>query len=190
MAATVQISQSNGAAETVTDGVSVLNFGGSDVPNLVPANSPVFRYGAGAQTWSYEIFWRFHVVNLAGSNVIQNLSCWKSSGAIEANCAIYSNLKSDGTGLYQINYSQPKRVSKSALLTPMSSGTYVPYAAPSVNNISIDSLGASNTFGVGVGSFTAPGYSQYTGMVYLSGSATTTLGAQAQLVFSLHYEES
>lgn len=76
MAATVFISESNGAVEVVTDNISNMNFGNADTPNLSPASHPISQ---GAN--SYAKWWRIKLQSLGGSTQIQNMKFWKSSGA-------------------------------------------------------------------------------------------------------------
>jgi len=73
MSATFQWSESNGVSETVTDGISNLNFGSVDSPNLSPSSYPIV---AGQN--SFEKFIR---AKFSGSfTEISNMKFWKSSG--------------------------------------------------------------------------------------------------------------
>lgn len=73
MAATVNISESNQAGEVVTDGITNINFGSVDQPNIVAANHPVI---VGEN--SYSKYLRFHVANMGGSTTIKDLRNWAS----------------------------------------------------------------------------------------------------------------
>lgn len=74
MAASIQWSESNTVSETVTDGISNLNFGSNDSVNIVPATYPVI---AGEN--SFQKYFRIKV----GSTFteISNMLFWKSAGA-------------------------------------------------------------------------------------------------------------
>jgi len=74
MAATFQWSESNGAGETVTDGISNANMGSTDAPNITPASYPV---AAGSNSYEKWLRGKF-----SGSYTsISNLRFWKSAGA-------------------------------------------------------------------------------------------------------------
>ena len=75
MAATFQFSESNGAGETVTNGISNANFGSTDTPNIVPANDPIT-----AGTSSFEKWLRGRFSGVFTS--VANLRFWKSAGAL------------------------------------------------------------------------------------------------------------
>jgi hypothetical protein len=73
MAASFQFSESNGATPTVTDGVTSINFGNADSPNILPASNPVT---AGAN--SFEKWIRGHFYGTYNS--ISNLKFYMQSG--------------------------------------------------------------------------------------------------------------
>ena len=98
MGATYQWSESN-EAEVVTDGVSNLNFGSNDSPNLVSANHPIV-----AAENSFEKFIR---AKFSGTfTEISNMKFWKSAGAYKtgevikaaANLAFGTPTSSTSTG--------------------------------------------------------------------------------------------
>lgn len=74
MVASFEWSESNGAGETVTDGISNLNFGNTDAPNIVPASNPIT-----AGNNSYEKWVRGHYTGTYNS--VSNLKLYKSAGA-------------------------------------------------------------------------------------------------------------
>lgn len=74
MTATFEFSETNGAGATVTDGITNVNFGNADSPNLVPASNPVT-----AGNNSYEKWIRGHFTGTYNS--ISNLKFYKSAGA-------------------------------------------------------------------------------------------------------------
>lgn len=75
MAATVTISESNGAGQTITADVTNLNMGSTDATSLDSTTYPI-----AANTNSYEKWVRFCVSNLGGSSKVKNLKVWASAG--------------------------------------------------------------------------------------------------------------
>src|SRR5437879_5527436 len=92
MAAIVQVSESNGAVETVTDGITNINFGSADLPNLVPASHKLVLPLVSQTAYSYMKWLRVHLVSLGGSTQIDTLKIWKSSGAYVTSEVIGSNI--------------------------------------------------------------------------------------------------
>lgn len=94
MAATVEFSESNGtnAAEVVTDGISNINFGTSDAPNIVPASHPILVGRSSYIKWI-----RAHVANMGGSANIDTFKIYYG-GVLKAQEAIFTNSGSDHTG--------------------------------------------------------------------------------------------
>ena len=76
MAATVEISESNGNPEVVTDGITNINFGSVDAPDLVPASFKIVKGDS-----SYRKYLRVHLIALNGSTRIDTCKIWKSAGA-------------------------------------------------------------------------------------------------------------
>lgn len=74
MAATVQISESNGAGEVVTDDVDNINLGSTDAKELVASSYPIT---AGAN--SYEKWIRIKVSDISTSEYIYNFKVWLTS---------------------------------------------------------------------------------------------------------------
>jgi len=74
MAATVAWNEYNGAGETKTAGISNINAGSVDAPNLVIADNPIQR-----ETNAFE---KFHKVEFGGTfNRISNMKVWRSDNA-------------------------------------------------------------------------------------------------------------
>jgi len=74
LAATFQWSESNGAGETVTDGISNLNFGSIDTPNITPSANPIPAGNNSFEKWARGRF--------SGTfTSVANLRFWKSAGA-------------------------------------------------------------------------------------------------------------
>lgn len=78
LVATVELSESNLVGEAVTDGISNLNYGSDDSPNIVVATYPIIR-GDTPAGCSFEKFVRLHVANMGGSNAIDNIQIWISN---------------------------------------------------------------------------------------------------------------
>jgi hypothetical protein len=98
MSASFQFSESNGAGETVTDGITNVNFGSSDAPNLVVASYPI--------TAGLNSFAKYIRAKFTGTwTEISNMKFWKSAGAyvtgeaIKASAnAVYATPSATGTG--------------------------------------------------------------------------------------------
>lgn len=73
-AATVQIDESNGAGETITNGISKTDMGSTDAANLDPVANPVTP---GSNT--YEKWQKIDVTAMGGSSKINNLKIWRTS---------------------------------------------------------------------------------------------------------------
>jgi hypothetical protein len=81
MAATFQWSESNSVAETVTNGISNVNFGNLDSPNLSSPNNRVIAGNNSFEKWNRGRF--------SGTyTTIDNLKFWKSAGSLPANVTI------------------------------------------------------------------------------------------------------
>ena len=95
MAATVDISETNGpsASSVETTDVSNLNFGSDDSAELTPATYPIT---AQADGHAYEKWARFRVSALGGSTQIDNLKVWKSAGAYKTDEGISTNMRESG----------------------------------------------------------------------------------------------
>jgi len=131
MSATFQWSESNGSSETVTDGITNLNFGSTDAPNLNASSYPIV---AGEN--SYEKFIRG---KFSGTfTQISNMKFWKSAGDYKPGESIKAAAN--------VSYSTPTS-STSTIATsdvPTSSSTA----------LSIQAADGSNTI-------TSPGYTKY-----------------------------
>lgn len=112
MAASIQWSESNGAGESVTDGISNLNFGSTDAVNIVVASYPVTAGG-----YSYEKNIR---LKFGGTfTEISNMKLWKSAGVYVTDEDIHADVVA--------SYVQPvATVSSRAITTiPTSVGTAI-----------------------------------------------------------------
>jgi hypothetical protein len=114
MVATVEISESNGVTPTVTDGVTHLNMGSTDMTALVVATYPIT-----CGTNSYHKAVRIHVANMGGSNTINNFQFWKDSGTYKTEETM--------VWLTQASYIQPVATSLGS--------TAIPTADPGSSNV-------------------------------------------------------
>lgn len=73
MAATVTISESNGAGQTVTNSITNSNFGSTDAVNITAASFPITP-----NTRSYAKYQRFRVSDLGGSTAVKTLKVWRT----------------------------------------------------------------------------------------------------------------
>lgn len=81
MPATFAFSESNSSMETATDGISNVNFGNLDAPNL---SSPNNRIVAGNNSFEKWVRGKF-----SGSyTTVDNLKFWKSAGSLPVNVSI------------------------------------------------------------------------------------------------------
>ena len=139
MAATVEISESNGAGTTVTDGISNSNMGNTDAANLDPVAFPVTQ---GANT--YIKYQRVHVSNLGTSSKIDNLQVWRT-GALGGAAVHITNARTTSYA-GAASYATP-------VATAIGFAQTMPSSDPAAANLGI---GGSLT-----GSLTATGYSDY-----------------------------
>lgn len=164
MVATVDISESNLATESVTDNITNCNYGSSDTYNLVVATYPIT-----AGNNSYEKFWR---VYWSGSfNQIDNLQVWVNPD-VDSELDLVSNLTT--SSYVQKTYTTP-------VDTSCSSCTYqVPTADPGNANLGI---GGSLS-----GTTNATGYSDYM-VSQLTSASTATPGDMTQVTYTFQYDE-
>jgi len=161
MAATVQISETNGASPgTRTDSITNSNKGSTDAVNLVPATYPII---AGQN--SYEKWQQIKLVSLGGSVKIKSLRMWRT-GALSGSDVLKGN-QHETQGTYDTH-------KKTAYETPVATTSTIgvntmPTSAPSNPNLGIA--------GSLTGELTADGtYSDY--LVHqLQVNAGTTQGA-------------
>jgi hypothetical protein len=112
MAATFQWSEANGAGESVTDGISNLNFGDTDAPNITPASYPIV---AGNNGYEKDIKAKF-----GGTfTEISNMKFWKSAGAYVTG----EDIKADEV----TSYVQPVKTTSTRAVTtvPTTEGTAI-----------------------------------------------------------------
>jgi len=166
MAATFELSESNGSGETVTDGISNLNYGSTDAPNIVPADHPI-RAGEN----SYEKWVRCHFTGTF--NKIENIKIWKSAGDYVTGETIKTNLTTSGYSA--ATYSTPTDSTSTVATNDM------PTSEPSGPNLGI---GGSLS-----GSLTSAGYSDYW-VSQLQTTTSTPPGDVNTKTFTIQYDES
>lgn len=165
MAATVTISESNGAGETITASITNTNMGSTDAVNLVAADYPIV---AGQN--SYEKYQRFCVSNMGGSSKIKTLKVWRTT-ALSGSDTHKTNARE--SGYVQKSYATPVATTSTQATQTM------PTSVPSGANLGI---GGSLT-----GEITsATSYSDY--LVHqLQTDAATTAGTSCTMNYS--YDE-
>lgn len=164
MAATVQISEYNGAGETKTASITNSNLGSTDAVNLVAATYPIT-----AGTSSYEKYQKLEVTAMGGSSSVKDLKFWYT-GTLSGSDTLLTNAR---TSAYAgaATYATP-------VATASSKATQTaPSAAPATNW----GIGGSLT-----GSLTGTGSSDYL-VIQLNVHAATTAGAT--LTFNYRYTE-
>lgn len=162
MSASVSLSESNGAGETITAGITNSNMGNTDAVNLDPVAYPVTP---GDRT--YAKYQRFNVTAMGGSSAIKNLKVWRTS-ALGGSATHKTNAR-ETSYAGALSYATPVKTAITSVDQNM------PTSAPSGANLGI---GGSLT-----GQLTATGYSDYLIHQILSDSAdtagsTSTLNAQ------------
>jgi len=139
-AATVEISESNGAGETVTNNITDSDMGSADTANLNPTDEAII---AGEN--SFEKWQRFHVTAMGGSSKIDNLKVWRT-GALAGSTVHETNAREASYG-GAASYATPTASTSTVATQPM------PTSEPTGANLGI---GGSLT-----GELTAIGYSDY-----------------------------
>jgi len=164
MVATVDISESNLATESVTDNITNCNYGNDDSPNLVTATYPIT-----AGNNSFEKYWR---INWSGSfNQIDNLQVWVNPD-VDSELDLISNLTTSG----YVN-----KVYATPVTGSCSSCSYqVPTADPTQANLGIGGSLAGTT--------NATGYSDYV-ISQLTSAGTAAPGDMTQVTYTFQYDE-
>lgn len=181
----VQLSESNGAVETVTDGITNINFGSADTPNMVANNHQIIK---GLQSYAKWIRFKLVTNNNTSDSVIV---VYKSAGALVTGESIGTNMiLSPGNFTTSIiGYGQKTQGAGGTSLSP------IPYSggAPSgiSGNVLATTAGAENlSIGNALGNtLTANGtYSNYT-YFQLFTTASTPLGPVNTKTFTFQYNE-
>lgn len=165
MAATVQISESNGSGETVHDNVANLNMGSTDAYELVAATYPIT-----AGNNAYEKYIRVKLSNLSGSDHIQNIKVWRT-GSLSGSDVLLTNAAT--SGYTEDSYAQPVATDSSVATVAL------PSSEPASANLGIDGSLSGNLNANGE-------YSDYL-VLQLQVDSGTTAGASCTINFK--YEE-
>jgi hypothetical protein len=159
MAATYQWSESNTVSQTVTDGITNINFGSNDSANIVTATYPII---AGQNSFEKYIRAKFSDT----FTEISNMKFWKASG----------DLKEDEVIMAAANqvFATPVSTisSKATVEVPTSVGT---------------ALAIQSTEG-DTSKITTPGYTKYI-VMQTQTSSSTPAGAVNTKVFCFQYDE-
>ena len=139
-AATVEIDESNGVGETVTNNITNTNMGSTDAANLDPVANPVLP-----DANTYEKWQKFDVTAMGGSSQIDNLKVWRT-GALGGAAVHVTNAREAAYNGAE-TYAQPI-VTDSTLATQT-----MPTSEPSGANLGIG--------GALAGALTATGQSDY-----------------------------
>jgi len=160
MAAIFQWCEANGSGATVTDGITNLNMGDVDAPNLVTSTYPIV---AGEN--SYEKFIKAKFTSTFTE--ISNMKFWKSAGALKTGETVKANL------VLPASYSQPVKTTSSQATTD------VP-----------ESLGAALAVrsAADTATITATGYTEYICM-QLRTTGSTPAGAVNTKTYTFQYDE-
>jgi hypothetical protein len=173
MAATLEISESNGSTETVTVATKS-DYGSVDAPNLTPASYPL-----SPSSQSYEKEQRIHVTAMGGSAAVSTLKFWATPPAN----ATGLTQKFNGHTV-QATYDASKRT---AFAQPVTTTGNVPNTVPT-------SEPASANYGIGgslTGQLTAVGYSDYLlHQVQVGASPTHTDSSPIVYVLAYGYTET
>jgi hypothetical protein len=172
MVATVEIDESNeSAGEQITHNITNSNYGNSDTVNLVPATYPIPRPDESFQKWH-----RVDVTAMGGSNKIDNLRFWRSSGTLDTGVDHLTNAHT-----VQGTYDTQKKTAYEAPAKDISEcPTAVPTSKPGSANLGIA--------GSLTGSLVATGQSDYL-LHCVDTDGTTPQGDHAQLTNDYVYDE-
>lgn len=160
MSATFAFSESNGSGETVTDGISNLNMGDVDSPNLSVSTYPVVAGNNG-----YEKNLRAKFSTGSGFTEISNMKFWKSAGDYVTGEA----LKADEV----TSYVQPVKT------TSTRATDAIPTAVGSAITVHSAAGGAT---------ITSPGYTRYL-CLQLQTTGSTPSGSLNQKTLTFQYDE-
>ncbi|MFH0805980.1 MAG: hypothetical protein V1901_03845 [Patescibacteria group bacterium] len=162
MASTHVFSESNGAGENITDGISNINMGSIDTPNLVPG---AYLVAVGTNSFCKYIRSKFTGV----WTEISNMKFWKSSGALVAGETVKASANA--------TYTTPSEVDTGDSNCPTDVGTA----------LAINSAEGATTI-----IYDAPGVSGYSGYVRLQIQSTveTPSGQGNQKEYIFQFDES
>lgn len=154
-AATVVISESNTASETVTDGISNANFGTIDSPSLATGTYPITP---GSN--SYEKWLRLRVSAMGDATKIDNIKVYAPGASFPI-----------GTGTYLKGNQNTGSWSAETFAAPVTATSTKATATYATSQPASANVGISGSL---TGSLTAAGYSDYLVLQVLTNAADTT----------------
>jgi len=161
MAATHQFSESNTVSETITDGITNLNFGSNDSVNLNTTTYPITRGNS-----SFEKYIR---AKFTGTfTTISNMLFWKSAGALVTGEVIKC--------AYNASFATPSATANGDSAVPTTSG----------GSSAIQSAEGAATIVYGASGVS--GYTKYL-RLQLDTTGSTPSGAVNQKTFTFQYDE-
>lgn len=169
-AATVNISESNGVGETVTDAISNINFGSIDAPNLVAASHPIIQ-----AEQSFNKYLRFHVASMGDSTTIKDLRIWKSAGAY---------VVGEGIFIKDFVFNGNSAVTYA---TPTETPNLAPYGTFYISDPGSAVIDIGGSLAGTIGS--APAYSGYFALILQTG-ASTPVGPVNTKTITAQYDET
>lgn len=161
MSATHQFSESNTVSETITDGISNLNFGSNDSVNLNTSTYPITRGNA-----SFEKYLRCKFTSTYTE--ISNMKFWKSAGTLVTGETIKAAAN--------VSFATPSATANGDSDIPTSEGT---------------ALSINSAEGASVITYGGSGVSGYTAYIRLQLQTTgsTPSGSVNQKTFTFQYDE-
>ena len=172
MPATIEISETNTSSATATDGVSNLNMGSVDSPNLDPVTYVIASPGNAYEKWE-----RVYITSLGGATQVDNIRIYLSdvgTGFAQGESMVTNLITS---GYVQASYPAGGPINTVSTVATRS----MPTTIPSSSNIGIGgSLAGAFT--------TAPNYSDYF-VLQEQIQANVPSGALQQKVLSIVWDE-
>lgn len=170
MAATVEIDESNGAAETITHAIANSNYGSTDAVALNPVNFPIIPGDNAFEKWQ-----RLHVSGMGGSAVVRNVRYFATAPATNTTHQFNGHTSQatyDSANHKQTAYAQPA-------ITPTRTPETVPVTAPATANIGVA--------GSLIGEITAaPAFTDY---IVSQVRTTASAAAGTTLTITFRYDE-
>lgn len=171
MSATLDISESNGAGESVTHAIHNFVLGDTDEPNMFPSSDHDVAHGAN----SYEKWIRLYVSNLPDGEKLSNLRVWVT-GNLRSGDVLKTNVRTSGYSA--ASYATPVTTTSTVATQDM------PTSEPDSANLGIS--GSLSTVLTGTDPWT-PVYSDYL-VVQLQTSAVGAGATIRDLVLHLAYD--
>lgn len=165
MAATVQLTETNGAGATVTHGVANANMGSVDAAALNAVDHPITP---GQNT--YEKYHRLEITDMGGSSSIKNI-------------IVYRNGSLGGAAVHKTNARTTSYGGAASYATPVATTSSVATQTMPSSNPGAANLGIGGSL---TGALTAAGYSDYL-IHQIQTNAADTAGSTSNL--TIQYDE-